>query len=143
MLRNQLRKESRSCQMGRTIMSTAVMGGGAIEPEIRSVPISSIQKEPRLKNGIALDPGRVAAFADLMRAGVTFPPIRVWRDGDTYWLADGLYRLNAAEQAGTTELLCEVRTGTLSDAEWHSYGSSRIHALWLSPGELRNLLASA
>jgi AraC-like DNA-binding protein len=116
---------------------------GAFDPETRLVPISSIQNEPRATNGIVLDPGRVAAFSHLMREGVTFPPIKVWHDGDTCWLSRGLHPLSAAESAGITHLLCEVHAGTFSDAQWDSYGSNRTHASRLSLVGTRNLLAVA
>jgi AraC-like DNA-binding protein len=131
-----------SCPARRREMSTSAMSR-APEPETRPVPITSIQKEPRATNGIALNPGRVAAFSDLMRAGAMFPPIKVWRDGDIYWLSDGLHTLAAAEQAGMTDPPCEVCLGTFSDAQWDSYGSNRIHASPHSPAEMRNFLALA
>jgi AraC-like DNA-binding protein len=123
-------------------VSTSVMGS---EPKLatRLVPISSIQKEPRAGIGIALDPGAVAAFSDLMLAGVIFPPIRVWWDGDTYWLSHGWHRLASAEQAGLAEIICEVYIGTLSDAQWDSYPSDTGRALRLSLAETRNVLALA
>ena len=99
------------------------------DPNVRHVPISSIQWEPRSSSGIALDPGKVAAFGDLKRAGSTFPPINVWWDRETYWLSDGLHRLAAAEQAGCAELLCEVHFGTLAEARRAlgvSDGASRL-----------------
>jgi AraC-like DNA-binding protein len=67
----------------------------------------------------------------------------VWRDGCAYWLADGLHRLAAAEKAAMIELLCEVHAGTLSDAEWDSYGPGRIGTLPFSLAEMRNFLAPA
>ena len=38
-------------------------------------------------------------YAELMRAGVKFPPIVVFHDGDNYWLADGFHRMGAALRA--------------------------------------------
>jgi AraC-like DNA-binding protein len=113
-------------------MSTS---GLSSERNIRAVPISSIQKEPRATNGVSLDPDRVAAFSDLMRSGAAFPPIEVRCDDGTYWLVDGLHRLIAAEQAGIRELLCEVHAGTFSDAQWDSY-ASRANAPRVSPPEI-------
>jgi hypothetical protein len=62
-------------------MSTSVPGK-VVEPAIRPVPLASIQKEPRVSNGAALDPGRVCVFSDLMRAGAIVPPIKVWWGGE-------------------------------------------------------------
>ncbi len=97
-------------------MPTSVTGR-VRDSNVRPVSISSIQREPRASNRIAIDPGTVGVFADLIRAGVTFPPITVWWDGDTYWLSDGLHRLTAAEQAGCAELLCEVHLGAQADVQ--------------------------
>jgi hypothetical protein len=56
-----------------------------------------------------------------MKDGTTFPPIRVWWDGSSYWLSDGFQRLAAAKQAGITEITCKIPEGSLTEAQWDSY----------------------
>ncbi|MGI8406505.1 MAG: streptomycin biosynthesis regulator, partial [Thermomicrobiales bacterium] len=53
----------------------------------------------------------VADYADAMRSGATFPPITVFHDGQTHWLADGFHRVAAAEQAGIITIAADIRQG--------------------------------
>jgi hypothetical protein len=39
------------------------------------------------------------------------PPIILFFDGSKHWLADGFHRTYAAEAAGQTEILADVRKG--------------------------------
>jgi hypothetical protein len=42
---------------------------------------------------VGIDPGTVASYAEDLKAGATFPPIRVYHDGAEYHLADGFHRM--------------------------------------------------
>jgi AraC-like DNA-binding protein len=103
--------------------------GGPTRTEARPLPLSAIQRNPRANKCIYYDPAKVAAFAEQVRSGVIFPPIRVWWDGITYRLSDGLHRLAAAEQAGITEINSEVYLGTERKAQWDCYAHLAAHAL--------------
>jgi hypothetical protein len=72
----------------------------------------------------------VDEYADLMRAGHTFPPVTVFYDGQSYWLADGFHRFRAWRPARPHEPIdVEVLPGTLTDAQWYSYGVNKAHGL--------------
>jgi hypothetical protein len=71
----------------------------------------------------------VKEYAERMLAGDEFPTVRVWFDGEYYWLADGFQRIAAAERTGRKSIRAEVRQGTLNDARWDSYGANRAHGL--------------
>ena len=69
-------------------------------------------------------------YTELMKAGVDLPPVTVFFDGTDYWLADGFHRVSAARRAFPNQPLeCEVRQGTLADAQWYSYGVNTTHGL--------------
>lgn len=68
-------------------------------------------------------------YAEAMRAGVVFPPVVVYFDGETYWLADGFHRVKAARAASRTTIAAEVRQGTRRDAVLHSVGVNADHGL--------------
>ena len=114
---------------------------GRPEADFRPLPVSSLQKSPRAHNRIYFDRAKMAAFAEQMREGVVFSPIRVWWDGITYWLADGLHRVMAAEQAGLSEIPCEIHLGTQSNAQWDCYAHLAVHALRGSLEERQSLFA--
>jgi hypothetical protein len=64
-----------------------------------------------------------------MKAGTKFPPVVVFYDGKSYWLADGFHRRDAAIQAGLDDLLADVKQGTLRDAILYSVGVNSSHGL--------------
>lgn len=68
-------------------------------------------------------------YAEAMRGGAVFPPVVVYFDGETYWLADGFHRVKAARAASRTTIAAEVRQGTRRDAVLHSVGVNADHGL--------------
>jgi hypothetical protein len=94
---------------------------------IRSLPTSSIQRGGQTQHRLKIDVGIVAAYAALMHEGVEFPAVRVWWDGEKYWMSDGFQRLAAAESVGITEIRAEITCGTLADARWDSYAANALH----------------
>jgi hypothetical protein len=71
----------------------------------------------------------VAEYAEAMREGDMFPPIIVYRDGDTYLVADGFHRVEAARYAGRDTIDADVREGTLEDACLCASGANKAHGL--------------
>jgi hypothetical protein len=66
---------------------------------------------------------------DAMAAGAIFPPVVVFYDGTSYWLADGFHRVKATEQSGSDEIVCDLRQGTQQDAQWYSFGANKATGL--------------
>lgn len=71
----------------------------------------------------------VGDYAEAVMAGVVFPPIDVFHDGSTYWLADGFHRYFAHKRSGVTAIDATVHTGTLRDALLFSVGANSKHGL--------------
>lgn len=61
--------------------------------------------------------------------GTVFPPLTVFYDGSTYWLADGFHRIKAAIEAEVSEVDCNVHNGTRRDAILYSVGANASHGL--------------
>jgi uncharacterized ParB-like nuclease family protein len=78
---------------------------------------------------VGINPATVAAYAEDMAAGATFPPITVYRDGAEYHLADGFHRVEAARQVGHDAILAEVRQGTSRDAILAACAANATHGL--------------
>jgi ParB-like chromosome segregation protein Spo0J len=53
----------------------------------------------------------VGSFADLMTMGVKLPPLEVYFDGTTFWLADGFHRVAAARKLNRTTMPAMVMPG--------------------------------
>lgn len=71
----------------------------------------------------------IAEYAESMMEDVTFPPIIVFHDSANYWIADGFHRFFAAKRAGATEIECEMRQGTLREAQLFAVGANSVHGL--------------
>jgi ParB/Sulfiredoxin domain len=69
-----------------------------------------------------------AEYAQAMQEGAQFPPIVVYYDGETYWLADGFHRVEAARRTGRA-VLAEIRPGTRRDAVLAAVGANDQHGL--------------
>lgn len=85
----------------------------------------------------------IAEYALDMRDGAAFPPIVVFYDGESYWLADGYHRYYASEQAGQRAVEADVRQGTQQDAQWYSYSANKAHGLRRSNEDKRRAVEAA
>jgi hypothetical protein len=82
----------------------------------------SVQARAKMMAEIVVD-----EYAEAMRQGAAFPPIDVFQEGDTYFLADGFTRHAAAKRAGLTEISCMVHVGDLRDAKLFAAGANATH----------------
>jgi ParB-like chromosome segregation protein Spo0J len=97
--------------------------------EYRSIDLHAIRLDQSAQPREALNNDRIAEYADAMKAGDQFPPLTVFHDGKTYWLADGFHRHYAAQHAGRKHIRCYVRQGGLRDAILWSVGANAKHGL--------------
>ena len=93
------------------------------------LPIASIRIDGGTQPRAVLDFEAIEDYAEAMSAGVKFPPVTVFYDGDSYWLADGFHRVKAAYAAGFDTVLCEVQQGTIEEAQWFSFSANRGNGL--------------
>ena len=91
------------------------------------IAIAEITRDPRCQSRVEMHEDVVADYAEAMKDGATFPPVTVFHDGDTYWLADGFHRLAAAELAGVESLPADIREGGIRNAELHSVSANATH----------------
>jgi len=82
-------------------------------------------------------------YAEAMREGAQFPPVVVFYDGTSYWLADGFHRVFAAGVAGLTTIEADVRQGTQADAQWYSYSANKAHGKRRSDEDKRRAVEAA
>ena len=76
-----------------------------------------------------IDENVVAEYADRMKDGDQFPPVVVFTDGQSHWLADGFHRFFAAKRCAAPGIGCDVREGTLRDAILFSFSANTSHGL--------------
>lgn len=111
---------------------------------IKSIPIRSIFTDEivQQREGI-LDTAIVAAYAEDMKSGATFPPVVVFHDRlDCLWVADGFHRIEAALRAGRNNIQAEVREGSIRDAILCAAGANRNHGLRRTRNDVRRAITS-
>src|SRR5262245_33884068 len=99
--------------------------------------VSISKADERAQPRLALNAGVIDDYAEAMAAGTTFPPVIVFTDGDTYWLADGFHRHAAAKRTEVAALDCDVRDGGLRDAILYSVGANAAHGYRRSNNDKR------
>ena len=89
--------------------------------------LDQIQADTRAQSRAEIDIVVVGEYADDMKAGATFPPLVVFHDQTTYWLAEGFHRYHAYQQAEITTVPAIVKIGGLREAILQSLGSNADH----------------
>lgn len=82
----------------------------------------------------------VKEYAAHMRDGDTFPPVTVFFDGSTYWLADGFHRYFATKSHGMLEIDAEVREGTQDDAILYAFSANARRGLSMSHEDNKSII---
>jgi len=97
--------------------------------EAPSLPLTSIRVDwtinarATVRREVSLD------YAVALKAGAKFPPVTVFFDGSTYWLADGFHRYVAYEIAGIAAIPVEIRLGTPRAAALYGAAANGLHGL--------------
>lgn len=85
----------------------------------------------------------IESYAEEMTNGAVFPPISVYYDGATYWLADGFHRYLAAKRSGSPTILAEVQPGGRGDALKHALGANATNGVYRNNADKRNAVEIA
>lgn len=89
-----------------------------------TLELAKIIRDPDVQPREETNADAVTQYAEDMLAGIAFPPVRVFTDGESYWLSQGFHRTAAAEQAGILDIEVEVFEGSKEDAKWDAAGSN-------------------
>jgi hypothetical protein len=100
----------------------------------RLVPLANIRVEPAAQVRQKVHTAVVKSYAQAMKQQMEeqawrFPPVVLFDDGKSLWLGDGRQRCAAAEQAGLTQILGEIRQGSERDALLFAISSNSEHGL--------------
>lgn len=94
---------------------------------IQMLSVETIRLDERCQPRASINPEIIDEYANAMTQGAEFPPLTVYRDGSTFYLADGFHRIAAARQAGQAHIVCDVTPGTIRDAILHAVGANATH----------------
>lgn len=83
------------------------------------------------------------SYAEEMNRGTVFPPITLYFDGATHWLADGFHRYLAAKRIGLPAIDAELRAGGRLDALKHALGANATNGVYRTNADKRNAAAIA
>lgn len=85
----------------------------------------------------------IESYAEEMNQGAIFPPIVVYFDGTTHWLADGFHRYLAAMRVGRESILAEINAGGRTDALRHALGANATNGVYRTNDDKRNAVEIA
>lgn len=95
---------------------------------IKTIKLSDINTDgTQSRAGLNIE--TVSDYAEAMRCGSKFPPIKTFYDGSFYWLADGFHRYFATKDIEAIEIESDVDNGTKEDALLYSLGANASHGL--------------
>lgn len=107
------------------------------------VSLDSINIQGGTQARVRTNDDAIESYADEMSQGAAFPPITVYFDGTTHWLADGFHRYLAAKRVGRTSILAEVNAGGRSDALRHALGANSTNGVYRTNDDKRNAVEIA
>jgi hypothetical protein len=102
--------------------------------------INMIRRDGGTQMRVELNNGHVETYAERMEAGDKFPPVVVFHDGSSHWLADGFHRVAAAQKVANDHLTkgdhskwaqidAEIKAGTRQDAIRHAISANKTNGL--------------
>lgn len=104
---------------------------------VKKLKLSDIEIDGGTQMRAEIDQAAVAEYAERMEEGDHFPPLDVFTDGATYWLAGGFHRFHAASKAGFIDFPCTVHKGVLRDAVLFAVADNQRHGLRRSNADKR------
>ncbi len=110
---------------------------------IQELSLASIDIYGGTQTRLATTDEAVESYAEEMAQGTVFPPISVYYDGATYWLADGFHRYLAAKRNQATVIHAEVQPGGRTDALRHALGANATNGVYRNNGDKRNAVEIA
>jgi uncharacterized ParB-like nuclease family protein len=116
-------------------------GPHASQPVHAELAVSSIRLDGGTQSRAQLSTATIAEYAEAMTTGSQFPPVVVFYDGKTRWLADGFHRVNAHLKVGRDRVACDVRQGGRADALLYSVGANATHGLRRSTADKRHAVS--
>lgn len=100
-----------------------------VVPRATELPVAQLTFDSDVQCRESIQMGVVAEYKESLANGVTFPPLVVFFDGKTNWVADGFHRGHAYRDTGVVTCPCDVRQGTKRDAILYACGANASHGL--------------
>ncbi len=96
---------------------------------IQTLKIEDVYINGGTQSRVEINEEVVSDYAELLKSGIELPPVTVFCDGFSYWLADGFHRYWAHTCINYRQITAEVHQGSRRDAILHSVGANASHGL--------------
>lgn len=102
------------------------------------LPLDQIKTDGRTQARVTLSEHIIKEYTDALERGDEFPPVQVYFDDTTYWLADGFHRIKATAAAGRDTIAVEVYQGGEREALLHAIHANETHGHRRSDADRRH-----
>jgi len=114
-----------------------------MQAQTQQVPLDKINLFGGTQTRLKTNDDAVESYAEEMMRGTVFPPIDLYFDGSTYWLADGFHRFLATKRNGTPAIAATVQPGGRTEALRHALGANATNGVYRTNGDKRNAVEIA
>jgi uncharacterized ParB-like nuclease family protein len=111
--------------------------------QLQDLSLDVIDVHGGTQTRVKTDDEAISSYAAEMAQGTVFPPITVYFDGATYWLADGFHRYLAAKRIEQPTIRAEVHAGGRTDALRHALGANATNGVYRNNADKRNAVEIA
>ena len=111
--------------------------------QTRKIALDQIDIHGGTQTRVKTNEEAIESYAEEMNQGTVFPPITLYFDGATHWLADGFHRYLAAKRIGVPAIEAEVKPGGRIDALKHALGANATNGVYRTNADKRNAAAIA
>lgn len=109
----------------------------------QEIPLAAINLYGGTQARLKTTDEAIESYADEMAQGAAFPPVVVYFDGATHWLADGFHRVLAAKRIKRETILAERHEGGRTDALRHALGANATNGVCRTNDDKRNAIEIA
>lgn len=96
---------------------------------MKAVNINSIRIDGGTQSRVVISQDKIYEYAEAMREGDEFPPMRTVFDGITHWLVDGFHRYHSYKVLNVSEVNVVFTLGSQLEAQVISFGMNATHGL--------------
>ena len=114
-----------------------------MQTQLQELPLEKINIFGGTQTRVKTNDDAVESYAEEMLRGTVFPPISVYFDGSTYWLADGFHRFLATKRNGTATISAEVAPGGRTEALRHALGANATNGVYRTNADKRHAVEIA
>lgn len=94
-----------------------------------SIKLADIRIDGGTQTRAEISPQVVSDYAEAVLEGAKFPPVDVFFDGVSHWLADGFHRFHAHKRAKLKDISATIHTGSVEDALVFALGANTKNGL--------------